>query len=493
MSNFSKDAIDEIYQENFGRSASTEGANYWSGQNFDSVEHLESAIRAGAQGSDKAAVSSPKTTTSAGSSTASARPSTGGTSPRHFSKKAVDNIYQQKFGREAGDEGLNYWSSQKFDSLDHLDKAIAAGAQSYDVVADADNPTFATSWNGSLDPNSGNLVYDANRHTWVPAESGGGNHRQESRLPGFNPPPFDTPNLDETLGYVQGAYDGIATNQMDLATSAASGDQPSLQTGKIKEEIDAYAQIADGDSQVSELSTVQGQLDRILDPNSELMMQARSQGEANAARAGQLGSTAGIRASQGALYDRAIEIGARDADTYAQAGRLAQQGRLAQAQTITDAAAAGQLRQQEGAIQERRDSLNNAFKTAIAQADSETSAILRDQQGQWERAMQEQEIAFQEWATRYQVSATTKENMANRMAEIQLNHQIVTQELLGDPSFLELGGPAITNLMNTMASGVAASMKSNMIAAGISESDSAMNDMLDDWLDEMTLIDFSGI
>jgi hypothetical protein len=315
----------------------------------------------------------------------------------------------------------------------------------------------------------------------------------DATLPVREDVPAVTPELGDTTSAIDNAYTGVKDEQQTLADNASASSQPALDIADTTNQIETYAPIATGDESVSSNSLVANQLKTILDPDSELMLQAKSQGQAAAAKSGQLGSTAGMRTTQGALYDRAIEIGARDADTYAQAGRLAQQGNIAQQQTIADTASAGELRQQEYALNERQLALNNSYKTAIQNADQETAAILQDQQGQWQEAMTNLDNDFQEWSTQYQVSAQTKENLLNRMAEAQLNHQIVTQELLGDPSFLELGGAAISNLMNTMVSGVAASIKSDMVAAGYVESDPGMNDMLDAWVDDMTLIDFSGI
>lgn len=300
-------------------------------------------------------------------------------------------------------------------------------------------------------------------------------------------------DVEEVTSGIESTFAGTEEEQKSIAEGAASSTQPAYDVATAQEATDTYATMPDPDESVSELSTVSGQLQQILDPESELMMQAKSVGQSSAANLGQLGSTAGIRAAQGAVYDKATEIAAADASTYAQAGRITQQGKVNQAQTTTDAIAAGGLAQQEAAINQKQQALNNAYSAAIKSADQQTAAILSDQQNKWNESMKQMELDFNEWSTNAQIDATTKENLLNRMAEAQLNHQIVTQELLGDPSFLELGGAAIANLMDTMALGVSASIKSDFVAAGYAKNDTSLNNMLNDWTASMKLINYSGI
>lgn len=315
----------------------------------------------------------------------------------------------------------------------------------------------------------------------------------DPQLPEYTPVDAETPDVEETTSSIGNTYTGVQEGQNTIADSTTPAAQPQFDIGKTSQDVSTYAPIETGESNVSAPSLVQNQLSSILDPNSDLMMAAKSRGQVAAKTRGQLGSTAGIRASQGAMMDQAESIATKDAGTYAQAGLTAQQAKNTQAQTMTEAAAAGTLAQQEASINERKFALNNSFQAAINKADNETKAILQDQMIGWEEASMKMQNDFNAWSTQYQTSATVRENMLNRLADAQINHQIVVQELLGDPSFLELGGAAISNLMNTMVAGVASTMKSNMTAAGYVSTDPAMNAMLDDWVSSMELVDYSGI
>jgi len=301
------------------------------------------------------------------------------------------------------------------------------------------------------------------------------------------------PDINEVTQSAQDTYGTIQQEQNTLANTASSATQPSFDAGASSALTQQYATIDEGDQSVTKKSLVQEQLKSILDPGSDLMMQQKSMGEASAASRGQLGSAAGIRAAQGAMISKGTEIATADAGTYANANLSAQQARQTQDQTMTDAIAAGGLSQQDAAQYQRKLALNNSYQAAIASADKETAALLQDQQNQWEIISQELQNDFNEWQTRYQVTGQMRENVLNRMAEAQLNHQIVTQELLGDPSFLELGGTAVANIMNTMADGVAASIKSDFVAYGYAADDVGLNNMLDAWSEDMKLINYSGI
>jgi hypothetical protein len=173
----------------------------------------------------------------------------------------IQSIYRDTFGRDADTAGLNYWKedvARHNRSADDLRNAIHAGATGYDVVArdDPTGPEYATAWDSSLDPNSGNLVYDANRDSWVP-------EKQKKPEP-VQPEPV----------------------------------QPSLYSVK------------------PDTMTVQGQMQGLLASDSPYINLARQQAAEQANSRGLLNSSIAASAGQRAAIGSALPIAQQDAQTY---------------------------------------------------------------------------------------------------------------------------------------------------------------------------------
>lgn len=287
-------------------------------------------------------------------------------------------------------------------------------------------------------------------------------------------------------------YQGVTQQQQQQASAASTTTQPGYNATQTAQDIAQVGQVQSGDSAVSDKSLVATQLEQILGKDSPLMRQAGSRGQVQASRLGRLGSTAGIAAAQAPLIAQGFEIASRDAQTYGQANLQAQQARNQQALTQVEGVVSGSLAQQKAALQERQQALDNAFQSAIQGADASTRVALQDFQQQWQGMQSELERDFEKWSTEFQIDAQQKESLAARRGEALMNYQLTTQELLGDPEFLRLGGDAIANLMNTMADGVISTVRYDMRAAGYAANDPVMTAFLNDLADDLYL-DFSGI
>lgn len=298
-----------------------------------------------------------------------------------------------------------------------------------------------------------------------------------------NDPSFEdtgTGILGNTQEQIESTYTdagGAAEDQ----TTATSADQAAYDAEGTADTISRDVNIGSGEDAIGDQSLVATQLDQILGKDSPLLRRAGARGEVDAAKRGQLGSSMGIGAAQGAMYGQAFDIASQDAATYGKADLQAQNARNQVELTKGEGIVAGSLASQAAAHQERSQAFKHIYDTAREGASQETAALLQDNQRQWDEKMQQHQLEFDEWNTNTQIDAGVKEALAQRRATSLENHQIATSQLLGDPAFLEMDVDAQANILNTMADGVMASVRFDMVAAGVSEEELGwLDDLADD-------------
>jgi hypothetical protein len=200
-----------------------------------------------------------------------------------INRAAVDNAYMQKFGRVADDAGADFWmKAAQNDPTLNLNDALGVGAQGADQIAMADingkGVDITKTWDGTQNAN-GNLVYDAERNTWSPATT-----PQAEAVDVATPTPVAAPSVAP----------------MKEAAFKGYGD-----TSKANWQVDPNTM------------TVQSQMKNVMDPNSQLMQQAQTQGLEYANGRGLINSSIGQSAVQDSMLKAALPIAQQDAATYA--------------------------------------------------------------------------------------------------------------------------------------------------------------------------------
>ena len=122
----SRERLDQLYNELFGRTSGADeaGAEYWMASGL-SGEALRDALIAGAQGSDVTGFQQAEQTAGAGAARSPER------------QAQVIKIYNELFGRDPGEAGLQYWSGINLTG-EALRDQIAASAQEADAASFAE-------------------------------------------------------------------------------------------------------------------------------------------------------------------------------------------------------------------------------------------------------------------------------------------------------------------------------------------------------------------
>lgn len=181
----------------------------------------------------------------------------------------VSTNYQELFGRDADTAGQEYWTNQINSGLISTASDLSTasgGASAEDQSANADNASYSTAWDSSLDPSEESVTYDATQNKWVDA-----------------------------------------TVQVPTFSSSAPAT-PAANT--IRE--------------ITPEETVSGQLNTLLAEDSVYLQSARNYALEEANQRGLLNSSIAVGAGERAAIDAAAPIAAQDASTYAASGLSAQ-------------------------------------------------------------------------------------------------------------------------------------------------------------------------
>ncbi len=194
--------------------------------------------------------------------------------------------------------------------------------------------------------------------------------------------------------------------------------------------------VAAGETFSNAESTVAGQLENILSKGSGLQSLAQSRAREQASALGMMSSSAGIGASQRALYDSAMPIAQQDAKQMG-ALKLAEQAtKNRQIEINTEANVAGDLLIQKAEQISQQKKIDDSFAIKLAGLDAaakESSlkfkagldSIINNQQNNLARDLGQMEI-----------DANVETTIMNQSRDMINQLQISQQNLLGNDSFL---------------------------------------------------------
>jgi ribosomal protein S16 len=116
-----EDEINSMYNELFGRDAKQEGIDYWMGSGVG-MEDMRKALVAGAGPEDTAA------------------------HERSLREGEINSLYNELFGRDATQEGLDYWADSDT-AIGDMKSALLGGANAEDAAYYDNNVTKSLMWN----------------------------------------------------------------------------------------------------------------------------------------------------------------------------------------------------------------------------------------------------------------------------------------------------------------------------------------------------------
>ena len=240
----------------------------------------------------------------------------------------VNDLYNKYLGRDAGEEGLSYWTNEMADgsSIEQIQFNITNSDEYVGRASEAINE-FYIEYLGRAPQASGFnnwLTAAKNGMTIEEIEAAIANSEEaQARRRGQGADGVGNTTNTQT-SVEQAAQDAAqATASTATVTSATNDNDAVASTATTEDAVtdeDAEAEDATVTTRtVADDETVQSQLNTILDPNSPLMRSARTRGLQAANRRGLLNSSIAAQAAEQAMIDSALPIAQQDAATYSQA------------------------------------------------------------------------------------------------------------------------------------------------------------------------------
>lgn len=223
----------------------------------------------------------------------------------------------------------------------------------------------------------------------------------------------------------------------------------SYDPNKTRELLQGTSQFKDSASYIDRATgTVAGQLESLLNKENPLMKQQESQAEVRSARMGKLGSSMGIGAAQGALISSALPIAQQDAQTYAQAAGRQQAAEYGATTSEKEAVLSGEVQKYTAEIDRANKNIDQRFNAIMASADAETQAAMSELQQQYKADYAVLDGKIRETLMNQEIDAKSKQMAYEQSANILQNYQVTVENMLTNPSFLEMGKESIVNAIN---------------------------------------------
>lgn len=219
-------------------------------------------------------------------------------------------------------------------------------------------------------------------------------------------------------------------------------------------------------------STVAGQLDTLLQSDSPYIQQAKNRALETSQARGWGGSTMAEEAGQLAAIKSALPIATQDASTYAQSDLNTQAFQQGLETTKGQAIVEGALKEQDyyfqdmenylqrqheaGVLEDKQvfeatqDTFNRAHQTALQNDNQEHAIKLEGIEAQNKVALQELSNAQETAITKLELDANQTKAFSSGVSQIMHDYLTSVQDLMTDPSFLELSGLDLDKTVNNL-------------------------------------------
>ena len=201
--------------------------------------------------------------------------------------------------------------------------------------------------------------------------------------------------------------------------------------------------------------TVAGQLQTLLASDNPYIKQQEQKAQEYSGKRGLLNSTIAAQVGRTAAIESALPIAQQDSQTFNQFAKAKQDADY-NTQTIqTEAIVSGGLAEQNAAIKQTQQNIQNAFTSKIQGASEQSKTFLQDLQQQHATFESDLDRQHQQILQQQQVTAEKAASIRTQASSIMQNYQISVENLMTDPDFLNLGSEALQNTivqLQTLAS-----------------------------------------
>jgi len=243
------------------------------------------------------------------------------------------------------------------------------------------------------------------------------------------------------------AYQDLANNQKYQEIQ----DPASLDVEKLNNDLAHSVDIKEGTSYIDKsVSTVQGQMESLIDKNSEYMRLAEAKAREKAAGRGLSNSSIAGRQGQLAAIESALPIAQQDAQTYAKAQAMQQQAEYNLEQIKAESISSGVLLEQKNKHAQLTQNLQNAFQAELTGMGEQGKVLMQDFQNTFSASQNKIQQAHEKALLNTELSHKDRLAMAEFTQASMTSHTVAIENLFQDPDFMRMGTAGITNTINNL-------------------------------------------
>jgi len=228
--------------------------------------------------------------------------------------------------------------------------------------------------------------------------------------------------------------------------------------------------------------TVAGQLQSLLASDSPYLKQQEQKAVEKAGSRGLINSGLAVEFGRRAAIEGALPIAQQDAQMYNQFAKSKQDAEYNAQNVQVEAIVSGGLAEQNAAIKQKQQDIQNAFTSKMQGASDQSKTWLQDLQQQHTTFESDLDRQHQAILQNQSISAEKAASIRTQASSIMQNYQISVENLMTDPDFLNLGETALQNTISQLQT--LASNSINFIGAS---SGVDLSDFVDTYLEPITI------
>jgi len=258
----------------------------------------------------------------------------------------------------------------------------------------------------------------------------------------------------------------LATGYADAAKQARDRESPTFKGYEASAE---GPETAAGEDFITAETTIAGNLEKYLDPDSALNRMAVARQREKAQALGASMSSMEVGATQAALYQQAGEFAAKDQEHASQAKLQEQAAENKKTQILQEAQVAGDLNVQTAQIRDEQQKIENAWEATMTGLNAETQKEMTILKENFETARQNSMNELQVTLQDGQINADLSIMIMNNANQKLNNWQLMVQELTQDEEWMAMMGNGANKFFNDQLRTVTSGIAFDAAAVGLSE------------------------
>lgn len=240
---------------------------------------------------------------------------------------------------------------------------------------------------------------------------------------------------------------GVKYEQMAVDRESDDRDYTDYNAAKVGTKLDENIGFQDSGGYINQATdTILGQLSTMGD--TDFAKQQERIAKDNAGSRGLINSTMAEQAGREAWIGASFDIAKNDANTYAEFSKAKQTAEYNMETIQGEAIISGEMIEQEAKIKQSDQKVADAFDARIKGASAQDQVWLNDLQDRYNKTSLDINNKAAQMITEMQLDAQREADLFAAVRQIQQDNSIFIENILTNPTMLELGGDALNKIID---------------------------------------------